>query len=436
KLHIPLRIGEMNNKDKFDCHFFGIHRKQSSSLDIMTRLVLERSYEAIIDAGFSPKELHKSNVTVIVSASISESELTWLYSDSHSGMEFLGHSRAMISNRVSFWLGLHGSSYALTTLETAGIEGITIAYNRIKSGEYDSALVGSVNLVMLPQLSYHFQELGFLSPDANGYARSDGVAVMFLQKAKDAKRIYAKIVHSVAECYGDRKVPFIRPMRELYVDLLQRFYETCGVDPTCIDFLEADGSGIKLWDEEELNAVDEVLLKNRKTPLLIGSVKSNLGHAFAASNYSSVAKVIIAMQSGQIPPNLHYKQPLPTVPALVENRLKVVTETTQWNGRYVALNTIGMSGIYGHLLLKSFERKTPKQKHDDGIPRLVLFSGRTEESMNDIFNKMEAMPLDVEFVGLLHDIYSKNLSNHLYRGYTILPTEEKQFHCTIVNIHS
>lgn len=80
---------------------------------------------------------------------------------------------------------------------------------------------------------------------------------------------------------------------------------------------------LQTGDEEELNAVDRVLLRNRKSPLLIGSVKSNLGHANAASNFFAIAKVLIAMQTGQIPPNIHYKQPLPTVPALVKNRLKV-----------------------------------------------------------------------------------------------------------------
>jgi fatty acid synthase len=82
---------------------------------------------------------------------------------------------------------------------------------------------------------------------------------------------------------------------------------------------------VQTADEVELNAVDKVLLRNRKSPLLIGSVKSNLGHANAASNFLAIAKVLIAMQTGQIPPNIHYKQPSPTVPALVKNRLKVST---------------------------------------------------------------------------------------------------------------
>ncbi|XP_033608867.1 fatty acid synthase [Cryptotermes secundus] len=437
KLHVPLRVGQINKKEKFDAGFFGIHRRQSTALDVMTRLILERSYEAIVDAGLNPSDLQKTNTTVVTSASISESENTWMYGDLQSGLEFLGHSRAMLANRISFWLNINASSYSLTSMETGGLEALTVAYNTIRSGRCDAALIGSISLVLLPAGSYHYKELGLLSPDgktksfdaaADGYARSDGVAVMLLQKAKFAKRIYATVVHSAVEICGDRMTPLITPMRDPFINLLERFYETCGVDPTSVQFLEADGSGNKAWDEEELNAVDRVFLCNRSSPLLIGSVKSNLGHANAASNFFSIAKVLIAMQTGQIPPNIHYKQPSPNIPALIKKRLKVVTEAAPWDGGLVGVNAVGMTGIYGHLLLKSYDRYTPKKKHNEEIPRLVIVSGRTHEGMEDLLCKLESMTFDVEFIRLMHDVHSSNISNHIFRGYTILPVDEKPFH--------
>nr|QCW07584.1 fatty acid synthase 4 [Blattella germanica] len=437
KLTVPNRIGRINEMNKFDGMYFGIHRKQASSLDVMARLILERAYEALVDAGLNPLDVAKSNTLVLSASSVNEAETSWMFTSYHSGFEFLGRSRTMMSNRVSFWLNINSPSYTVISMETAGIEALTTAYNGIKNGLYDTAIVGSISLVMVPELSYHYQGLGLLSPDgrtksfdasANGYARSDGVAVMILQKAKDAKRIYASIVHSSFEMNVHRKAPLIRPLGDALCEVLEKFYKKCGVDPRDVKFLEADGSGVKEWDEGELNAVDKVFLRNRKTPLLVGSVKSNIGHTNAASTFSSIAKVLIAMQSGQIPPNINYNKPPPNIPALVENRLKIVTEATPWEGGLVAVNTVGMIGVYGHLLLKSYGRKKAKPTHDDTLPRIVLLSGRTQDGLENALGKIEMMPLDLEFIRLVHDVFSKNITNHLYRGYTLLPAGDEAYH--------
>ncbi|KAJ4428213.1 hypothetical protein ANN_24228 [Periplaneta americana] len=436
KLRVPIQVGLMRDKSKFDAGFFGIHSKHASTMDVTTRLVMERAYEAIVDAGINPNELRQTHTAVISSTGVCESENTWLYSNVQSGLEFLGHSRSMLANRLSYWLDLHATSYTIVSMETCGLESLTIAYHAIKSGRVDAAIISSISLVLLPEVSYHYQQLGLLSEDgktrsfdaaANGYGRSDGVAVMLLQKAKCAKRIYACVVHSAAEICGNRMTPLITPMREPLINLMERFYQTCGVDPTTIQFLEADGSATKGSDVEELSAVEAVLLQKRKTPLLIGSVKSNMGHCYAASSFASICKVLIAMQTGKIPPNINYEKPC-DVPALRDNRLKVVTESTPWEGGLVAVNSIGLTGVYAHALLKSFKRSTPKQTHDDGLPRLVVASARTQKGLEDLCSKLESRPMDVEFIRLVQDVYSMPINNHLYRGYTILPAGETVHH--------
>nr|CAD7268410.1 unnamed protein product [Timema shepardi] len=217
---------------------------------------------------------------------------------------------------------------------------------------------------------------------------------MFLQKAKDAKRIYASIVHSQFECYGDRKSGFIAPLEYPLTSLLSSFYQRCGIDPSLISYLEADGSGIKTLDATELNAVSKVLLRNRQSPLLIGSIKSNVGHTDAAAALVSVVKVLIAMETGRIPPNYNFNKPSQQVPALVEGKLKVVTEPMPWSGGLAAVNAVGLSGVVGHILLRSHNKeKVNGGLPTDELPRLLLISGRTEEGLEETFSKVVSATL-------------------------------------------
>nr|CAD7452896.1 unnamed protein product [Timema tahoe] len=261
---------------------------------------------------------------------------------------------------------------------------------------------------------------------ANGIVRSEASVVMFLQKAKNAKRIYASIVHSQFDCYGDRKSGYAVPLEYPLTTLLSSFYQRCGIDPSLISYLEADGSGIKTLDATELNAVSKILLHNRQSPLLIGSIKSNVGHTDAAAALVSVVKVLIAMETGRIPPNHNFNKPSQQVPALVEGKLKVVTETMPWSGGLAAVNAVGLTGVVGHILLRSHSKeKVNGGLPTDELPRLLFISGRTEECLEETFSKLESQPVDVECVRLFHDIYSSNIPNYNYRGYTILGTNRQ-----------
>lgn len=220
---------------------------------------------------------------------------------------------------------------------------------------------------------------------ANGYARGETVSVAFLQKAKDAKRTYATVVHAKTNCDGYKEQGITFPSSKIQSVLLNDFYEECKVPPSSLAYLEAHGTGTMVGDPEELNTIESVFCPGRTEPLKIGSVKSNIGHAEPASGMGQIAKVIIANEVGVIPPNLHYKQPREGVKGLTDGRLKVVTEATPWNGGYVGISSFGFGGANAHVLLKS----NPKEKihggaPQDDIPRLVVVSGRTEEAVDAI----------------------------------------------------
>lgn len=126
---------------------------------------------------------------------------------------------------------------------------------------------------------------------ANGYARSEAIAALFLEKAKNAKRIYATVVHAKTNCDGFKEQGITFPSSAMQRDLLQDFYNECGVPPSTVDMIEAHGTGTKIGDPEELNAVDTIFCTGRKGPLKIGTIKSNLGHSEPASGLCSIAKV-------------------------------------------------------------------------------------------------------------------------------------------------
>ncbi|XP_011305442.1 fatty acid synthase [Fopius arisanus] len=432
---IPARLGKISNLSKFDADYFGINFKEAHTMDPMGRMAMEHAYEAIVDAGVNPKHLKGTKTGVFIGACFSESEMTWVYEKLHAdvhGVGIIGCCRALLSNRISYWLDVHGPSYNVDSACSSSLACMEHAYRAIRTGMCDAAIVGGTNLVLHPNVSLQFGRLGVLSHDgksksfdnrANGYVRSETICTVLLQKAKNAKRIYGTVVHAKTNCDGFKPQGITFPSSEIQSVLLKDFYEECKIPASTVTYVEAHGTGTKVGDPEELNAIESVFCLGKKEPLKIGSVKSNMGHAEAASGMGQVAKVVIALETGIIPPNLHYKEPREGVEGLLNGKMEVVTEPTPWKGGYVGVSSFGFGGSNAHVLLKSNPRnKINEGKPADDLPRLVVSSGRTEEAVESILTDIESRSVDVEYVRLLHDLHAENLAGHLYRGYTILGT--------------
>lgn len=179
--------------------------------------------------------------------------------------------------------------------------------------------------------------------------------------------------------------------------------------------------GTRVGDPEECKTLDNIFCKGRKEPLLIGSIKSSVGHSESSSGVCSITKVLLAFETGIVSPNINFTENRKEIPALVEGRLKVCIENTPLPGNLIAVNSFGFGGANAHALFSKFK----KEKFNDGIPdddvpRLILWAGRTKEAVETVFERLEKMPLDAEFISLLQDIQKYELSGNLYRGYTIL----------------
>ncbi|KAK4877606.1 hypothetical protein RN001_010112 [Aquatica leii] len=437
KLHgLPTRTGKLKNLTHFDATFFGVHAKQAHVMDPQLRLLLEVTYESLVDAGYNPSELRGSRTGVFIGVCESESGVYWKDDpDKVNGYGLTGSCKAMFANRLSYTFDFTGPSYAIDTACSSSLVAMQRGVAAIKSGECDAAIIGGCNVCLQPTTSLQFHRLNMLSEQGmckvfdstgNGYVRSEAVGVMFLQKSSVARRIYATVLGAKVNTDGYKTQGITFPSGAMQNQLIRETYSEIGISPSDVAYVEAHGTGTKVGDPQEVNSIADVFCENRKEPLLIGSVKSNMGHSEPASGICSIAKIVIAMESGVIPQNLHFKSPNTDIPALTDGRLKVVSKNEPWNGGLVAINSFGFGGANAHVLLRS----NPKPKTtwlSEDIPRLAVVSGRTQEAVDVLLDKVIQNNSDEEFMALLNEIHLQNVAGHNFRGYTVLgksPTKE------------
>ncbi|EFA05204.2 fatty acid synthase [Tribolium castaneum] len=425
---IPPTGGFLPDITKLDLGFFGIHWRQCQTMDPTVRGFLEVSLEAILDAGVHPEELKGSKTGVFVGYSWSDVEWASLRSiDEPQTFGITGYERSFIPRRVSYFLKLKGPSYVVDTACSSSLNALDHAFKAIRSGQCDNALVGGCNLTLNTNTTLQFARFGVLSKegrckvfdqDADGYVRSETIACIFLQKARSARRIYAKIIHSKSNHDGFKNDGLFFPSSEMQSKLLQEIYNESTIDPSRLIYMELHGTGTKVGDSEEIQAVDKAICAKRTQPLYIGGVKSNIGHAEPASGMAAIIKVLLAMEEATLIPNINLKKVKTGMVALETGRMKVVTEVTpyQSNDTIMGVSNFGFGGTNCHVILERVAKL--KQQFDDNIPRLVCVSGRTEESVQTILKNL--VPLNYDFVALLHQIFKKPFNNHLYRGYSIV----------------
>jgi fatty acid synthase len=174
---------------------------------------------------------------------------------------------------------------------------------------------------------------------------------LYLQKARDAKRIYATILHSKTNCDGYKDEGNFAPSSKMQADLMMKLYKEIEIAPHKVNYVEAHGTGTKVGDLSECTALDEVFCFERDTPLLVGSVKSNMGHSEPASATCGIIKSIFALETGKIAPNLNFEKPREDIDGLQSGRLQVVTEAQELEGSLIAVSSFGIGGTNGEILI-------------------------------------------------------------------------------------
>uniref|UniRef100_A0AC35U6Z3 Carrier domain-containing protein n=1 Tax=Rhabditophanes sp. KR3021 TaxID=114890 RepID=A0AC35U6Z3_9BILA len=429
---LPKRHGKLRELKKFDAQFFGVTPKQANYMDPQVRILLETVYEAIIDSGCDPQELRGSKTGVFVGCSASETGGALTQDpETVTGYTLTGCVRSMFSNRISFAFDFRGPSFSVDTACSSSCLALQLALDAIRQDQCNAAIVAGAHLTLTPTAALQFLRLGMLSDkgscrsfdeSGDGYCRTEGVAAIFLQRSSNAKRIYATIVHAKSNTDGYKEQGITFPSGERQANLLEEVYREADVDPNTVTYVETHGTGTKVGDPQEANAIASIFCSNRSLdkPLLIGSVKSNMGHAEPASGICSITKVILAMENQEIPPNLHYNEPNPYIPGLVDGKLKVVSVKTPFEGGYIGINSFGFGGSNTHVILKAADHIAKPVAEKASIPKVIIYSGRTQESVNNIFKNVEEHKEDQYFHALLANQAHLSPKDTPFRGFMLL----------------
>ncbi|MCV7314710.1 SDR family NAD(P)-dependent oxidoreductase [Mycolicibacillus parakoreensis] len=367
------RAGFVDDVTGFDAPFFGISVREARLLDPQHRLLLETAWHAVEHAGIAPTSLAGSNTGVFVGLAthdylgMASDELTYPEIEAYMA---IGTSNAAAAGRISYRLGLQGPAVAVDTACSSSLVAIHQACQALRSGECDLALAGGANVLLTPATMITFSQAHMLAPDgrcktfdaaADGYVRGEGCGVVVIKRLEDAigdgDHIRAVIRGSAVNqdgASGGLTVPNGVAQQRVIADALQR----AGLKPHEVGYLEAHGTGTSLGDPIEAQAAGAVLGTGRAPdePLLMGSVKTNIGHLEAAAGIAGVLKVVLALENELIPRHLNFQNPSPHIPW---DRLavEVVKEATPWERdaqrpRVAGVSSFGFAGTNAHVIIE------------------------------------------------------------------------------------
>ncbi|PRQ06870.1 type I polyketide synthase [Enhygromyxa salina] len=361
--------GFLDHVDRFDPAFFNISPRETREMDPQQRLFLEVAWEALESGGVVPRSLVHSSTAVFAGAMWNDWDR--VVGDDPARIQqhsATGHDPGIIAGRLSYLLGVRGPSLTVNTACSSSLVAVHLAVQSLQRGECSRALAGAVNLLLSPLSTVAMSKFGAMAPDgrckafdarANGYVRGEGVGVVLLEPLSLALErgapIYAVIRGSAINNDGYSN-GLTAPSGEAQEAVLSRAWAVAGLPPAEVDFVETHGPGTYLGDPIEAEAIGAVFGPGREDPLVIGSVKTNLGHLEAAAGMAGLIKTTLALHHGAIPPNLHFETPNPHID-FDRLRLRVPTHVLDWperdRTRLAGVSSFGFGGTNAHVALAS-----------------------------------------------------------------------------------
>ena len=362
------RAGFVAGIDEFDARFFRIAPIEARLMDPQQRMLLETTWQALEDAGINPDGLRGSRTGVY--AGVASSEYRDLMRSGDYGIGYLSTAASMAVGRIAFQFGLEGPSMPVELNCASSLIAVHQAVTGLRLGEVDLALVGGANAVLSAGITREMADLQLLSPEgrcksfdaaADGFVRGEGCGMVVLKRLAEAEvdgdRIWAVIRGSAFNQNGATAGATV-PNGPAQERLIERALAQAGVAPGEVDYLEAHGAGSAIGDPIEVQAAAAVYGKGRAAdrPLLMGSVKTNIGHLETAAGIAGLIKTVLAMRRGVIPRHLHCETPN----TLVEWEalpVRVTTEPEDWpeeagRPRRAGVSAFGISGVNAHVVLE------------------------------------------------------------------------------------
>lgn len=397
--HMATRWGGfLDDIGSFDPAFFGISPREAEAMDPQQRLVLECSWEALEHGAIRADHLMESRTGVMVGVSTNDYAALQIRHGELDDLDVYfttgSVSNSVVSGRVSYALGLQGPAVSVDTACSSSLVALHLACQALRQGDADLMLAGGVNVITSPENSIGLSRAQMMAPDgrckpfdasADGFVRAEGCGMVVLKRLSDAERdgnrILATVVGSAVNQDG-RSAGITAPNGPSQVRVVRAALEKANIASHEVGFVETHGTGTALGDPIEFEALATSLGSDRSAPLLIGSVKSNLGHLETAAGAAGFIKLVLAAHHGKIPATIHHHEPSPHI-RWEGSGIEVATELRDWpaiDGRRVGgVSSFGFSGTNVHMLVEGYEQPAAASA-DATIHRpteLHLLSART-----------------------------------------------------------
>nr|XP_036580489.1 beta-ketoacyl synthase domain-containing protein [Colletotrichum truncatum]KAF6788401.1 beta-ketoacyl synthase domain-containing protein [Colletotrichum truncatum] len=395
------------NVAQFDAQFFNIKAEEASAMDPQQRLLLETVYESLESGGLRMDELRGSDTGVYVGLMFGDYEaLQFRDLQSIPTYHAIGTARSIVSNRISYFFDWHGPSFTVDTACSSSLVALHQAVQALRTGEVHVAVTAGSNLILGPEPFISESKLKMLSPDgrsrmwdegANGYARGEGVAAVVLKTlsaALEAGDNIQCVIRETGVNQDGRSRGITMPSATAQAQLIRETYAKAGLDITkdrC-QYFEAHGTGTPAGDPVEAEAVHNAFFGHKspediddESRLLVGSVKTVIGHTESTAGLAGVLKVVQAMNHGYIPPNLLLNRLNPDVIPFYKH-LRIPQELTPWPAvqqgerRRASVNSFGFGGTNAHVILESMDM-VQSDKPTASLCTPFLFSAQSKQSL-------------------------------------------------------
>jgi phthiocerol/phenolphthiocerol synthesis type-I polyketide synthase E len=434
----------VENAGSFDYAFFGYTLEEASIMDPQVRVMHEQVWAALDDAGYT-KTIDKETIGLYLTAS---DNLNWrahaMMNPSDKVTPFLAYriaNKDFISTMISYKLGLKGPAYYVDTACSGSLSAVHLACRALLLRECSIAVAGGVSISTHPAIGYVYKEDMIASKDghcrafdaqASGTIWGEGAAAVVLKRFEEAviegDHIYAVIRSTAVNNDGKRKVGYTAPSIEGQAECIKLAHKIANVSPASISYIEAHGTGTRLGDPIEIEALNKAFNYDTGHSCAIGSVKTNTGHLDAAAGITGLIKAALSLEHKMLVPSLHFSKPNPEInfktgPFYVNSQLK------KWepkNGGLLrcGVSSFGIGGTNAHVVLEQAPAKTPAE---DAMPFYpVLYSGKTIKSLNAYRQKLlsflqqpaEHALADLSYTSCIVKTHFK------YRGFSVGATVE------------
>ena len=392
----------VDDVDRFDAPFFGISPREAVSMDPQQRLLLEVSWEALERAGVAPSSLAGSRTAVYIG--ITTGDYSGLMNEARglgNGDAYTpsGTAHSVAAGRLSYFLGLHGPNVAIDTACSSSLVALHWGIQSLRNGEADLALAGGVNLTLSHDGAVLTSRARMMSFDghcktfdasADGYVRGEGCGILVLKRLSDAQRDGDRVLavmRGSALNQDGRSSGLTAPNGAAQEAVIRAALANARLQPGDIGYVEAHGTGTPLGDPIEVKALNQVFGERPKeAPLLVGSVKTNIGHLEAAAGVAGVIKVVLAMQHATIPPHLHLRKPNQLI-AWDQYPIQVPTQPTVWRPMgdaplRASVSSFGFSGTNAHMVVEQATAPAaPAQDASARAEQLFVLSANTPAAL-------------------------------------------------------